>query len=151
MVQVPDIIDNAYVIVEFENGSRGMLDLCMFAEGSKNEQEIVVVGNTGKGEAFVPESIVRFATREAGREDVQTLKAEDDRIKYEGLHHGSSYLEHLNFLSAIRAKGAKVPAVDLQDGLISVAIGVAAQLSIEKGRFIAIEEVMEELNCIASA
>ncbi|KAH9777197.1 inositol 2-dehydrogenase/d-chiro-inositol 3-dehydrogenase [Citrus sinensis] len=149
--KVPDIIDNAYVIVEFENGSRGMLDLCMFAEGSKNEQEIVVVGNTGKGEAFVPESIVRFATREAGREDVQTLKAEDDRIEYEGLHHGSSYLEHLNFLSAIRAKGAKVPAVDLQDGLISVAIGVAAQLSIEKGRFIAIEEVMEELNCIASA
>lgn len=54
-------------------------------------------------------------------------------------------------MSAIRAKGAKVPAVDLQDGLISVAIGVAAQLSIEKGRFIAIEEVMEELNCIASA
>lgn len=72
-------------------------------------------------------------------------------FRYEGLHHGSSYLEHLNFLSAIRAKGAKVPAVDLQDGLISVAIGVAAQLSIEKGRFIAIEEVMEELNCIASA
>lgn len=48
MVQVPDIIDNAYVIVEFDNGSRGMLDLCMFAEGSKNEQEISVVGDIGK-------------------------------------------------------------------------------------------------------
>lgn len=46
--QVPDIIDNAYVIVEFDNGSRGMLDLCMFAEGSKNEQEISVVGDVGK-------------------------------------------------------------------------------------------------------
>lgn len=45
---MPDIIDNAYVIVEFDNGSRGMLDLCMFAEGSKNEQEISVVGDTGK-------------------------------------------------------------------------------------------------------
>jgi len=45
---VPDIIDNAYVIVEFDNGSRGMLDLCMFAEGSKNEQEISVVGDIGK-------------------------------------------------------------------------------------------------------
>lgn len=45
---MPDIIDNAYVIVEFENGSRGMLDLCMFAEGSKNEQEISVVGDVGK-------------------------------------------------------------------------------------------------------
>jgi len=48
--QVPDIIDNAYVIVEFDNGSRGMLDLCMFAEGSKNEQEISVVGDIGKVE-----------------------------------------------------------------------------------------------------
>ncbi|KAH6795060.1 Oxidoreductase family protein [Perilla frutescens var. hirtella] len=141
--KVPDIIDNAYVIIEFENGSRGMLDLCMFAEGSKNEQEISVVGDIGKGEAFVPESIVRWGTRVEGRDGVKTSKAEDDRIKYDGLHHGSSYLEHLHFLSAVRAKGAQAPAVGLHDGLVSVAIGVAAQLSIEKGRFVTLEEVME--------
>ncbi|KAL6572269.1 hypothetical protein OROMI_013227 [Orobanche minor] len=140
--KVPDIIDNAYVIVEFENGCRGMLDLCMFAEGSKNEQEISIVGDIGKGEAFVPEGIVRWGLRIEGREGIETLKAKDDRIKYDGLHHGSSYLEHAQFLSAIRAKGAKAPAVDLHDGLISVAIGVAAQLSIQKGRFVTMEEVM---------
>lgn len=65
--------------------------------------------------------------------------------RYDGLHHGSSYLEHLNFLGAIRRKGEKVPAVDLQDGLISVAIGVAAQVSIENGRFVTIEEVMDSI------
>jgi hypothetical protein len=65
--------------------------------------------------------------------------------RYDGLHHGSSYLEHLNFLGAIRGKGEKVPAVDLQDGLISVAIGVAAQVSIENGRFVTIEEVMDSI------
>ncbi|KAK8603589.1 hypothetical protein V6N13_096064 [Hibiscus sabdariffa] len=146
-VIVPDIIDNAYVIIEFDNGARGMLDLCMFAEGSKNEQEISVVGHTGKGEAFVPESIVRFGSRTDGRDGVQTLKAEDKRIKYEGLHHGSSYLEHLNLLCAIREKGAKAPPVSLDDGLISVAMGVAAQLSIEKARFVSIEEVLDEHNC----
>lgn len=48
MWQVPDIIDNAYVIVEYENGARAMLDLCMFAEGSQNEQEVAVVGDKGK-------------------------------------------------------------------------------------------------------
>ncbi|KAG2679894.1 hypothetical protein I3843_11G072000 [Carya illinoinensis] len=149
--KVPDIIDNAYVIVEFDNGSRGMLDLCMFAEGSKNEQEISVVGDKGKGEAFVPESILHFGTRMAGRDGVQTLKAEDNRIKYDGLHHGSSYLEHLNLLSAILAKGGQLPAVGLQDGLVSVAIGVAAQLSIEKGRFVTIDEVMDEPCINASA
>lgn len=71
-------------------------------------------------------------------------------FRYNGLHHGSSYLEHLNFLSAVRAKGAQTPAVDLHDGLISVAIGVAAQLSIEKGRFVTIEEVLDEHNSESS-
>lgn len=57
---MPDIIDNAYVIVEFDNGSRGMLDLCMFAEGSKNEQEISVVGDVGKVKLspFQPHSVL---------------------------------------------------------------------------------------------
>ncbi|CAA7399736.1 unnamed protein product [Spirodela intermedia] len=142
--KVPDIIDNAFVIVEFDNGARGMLDLCMFAEGSKNEQEISVVGDIGKGEAFVPEGIVRLGTRAGGRDGVQTSPAADVRIKYEGLHHGSSYLEHLAFLAAVRAAGSggAAPAVDLRDGLLSVAIGVAGQLSIEQGRFVSIEEVL---------
>ncbi|XP_043715473.1 inositol 2-dehydrogenase/D-chiro-inositol 3-dehydrogenase isoform X2 [Telopea speciosissima] len=142
--KVPDIIDNAFVIIEFDNGSRGMLDLCMFAEGSKNEQEISVVGDIGKGEAFVPENVVRVGTRTEGRIGVQTIKAEDKRIKYEGLHHGSSYLEHVNFLSAVRDQGVREPAVGLEDGLLSVAMGVAGQLSIELGRFVTTEEVMND-------
>ena len=46
--QVPDILDNAFVIVEYGNGCRAMLDLCMFAEGSRNEQELSVTGDAGK-------------------------------------------------------------------------------------------------------
>ncbi|CAA6663286.1 unnamed protein product [Spirodela intermedia] len=121
--KVPDIIDNAFVIVEFDNGARGMLDLCMFAEGSKNEQEISVVGDIGKGEAFVPEGIVRLGTRAGGRDGVQTSPAADVRIKAAG-------------------SGGAAPTVDLRDGLLSVAIGVAGQLSIEQGRFVSIEEVL---------
>lgn len=64
-------------------------------------------------------------------------------VRYDGLHHGSSYLEHLNFLSAVKAQGyGGVPAVDLNDGLFSVAMGVAGQLSIEKGQFVTIDEVL---------
>ncbi|EKX50650.1 hypothetical protein GUITHDRAFT_103877 [Guillardia theta CCMP2712] len=48
----PDIIDNAYVIVEFKNGGRACLDLCMFAETSLYQEEICVVGDRGKVEAF---------------------------------------------------------------------------------------------------
>lgn len=64
--------------------------------------------------------------------------------RYDGLHHGASYLEHLHLLSMLKSEGRAAPVVSLTDGLLSVAIGVAAQLSIEKGRFIAIQEVLQE-------
>ncbi len=50
----PDILDNGYVIVDFENGARAMLELCMFAEGSRYQEEVSAVGPEGKIEAFVP-------------------------------------------------------------------------------------------------
>ncbi len=52
--ETPDILDNAYVIVEFANGKRALLDLCMFAEGSRYQEEISVVGSAGKVECFIP-------------------------------------------------------------------------------------------------
>ena len=52
--QNSDILDNAYVIVEWENGTRSSLDLCMFAEASVNQEELVAVGDKGKIEAFAP-------------------------------------------------------------------------------------------------
>ncbi|MGD9933574.1 MAG: Gfo/Idh/MocA family protein, partial [Dehalococcoidia bacterium] len=64
--ETPDILDNAFVIVDFENGVRAMLDLCMFAEGSKNQEEIAATGSRGKVEAFLPSSKVTLASRESG-------------------------------------------------------------------------------------
>ena len=63
-------------------------------------------------------------------------------IRYEGLHHGSSYLEHLEFLATVRSHGENAPTVSLHEGLMSVAIGVAAHRSIELGRYVTIREVL---------
>lgn len=51
---VPDILDNAFVTVDFENGVRAMLDLCMFAEASTHQEHLCVTGKKGKVEAFAP-------------------------------------------------------------------------------------------------
>ena len=40
----PDIWDGAFVIVDFDSGARAMLELCMYAEGSKWQEEITAVG-----------------------------------------------------------------------------------------------------------
>jgi myo-inositol 2-dehydrogenase / D-chiro-inositol 1-dehydrogenase len=136
--EVPDVIDNAFVIVEYAGGVRAMLDLCMFAEGGSNEQEIAVTGDVGKAEAFVPEGRVQVGLR-ADR-SVRVEQVTDTRVKYDGLHHGSSYLEHLDFLAAVRTGGT--PTVTLRDGLLSVAMGVAAHRSIDEGRPILLSEVL---------
>ncbi len=136
--RVPDIIDNAFVIVEYDTGARAMLDLCMFAEGSRNEQELSVVGEIGKVEAFVPESFVRRSMRD-GR-PYEEVAIEDERVAYHGLHEGSSYLEHMDFLGAIEE--GRPPGVTLREGLVSVAIGVAAHRSIDEQRAVEMSELL---------
>ncbi len=138
--EVPDILDNAYVIVEYDGGARAMLDLCMFAEASRNEQEISVVGHLGKVEALVTEGVVRVGHRADGIGVVAERPAHDPSIRHQGMHHGASYLEHVGFRDAILL--GTPPAVTLHDGLMSVAVGEAAHRSIELGRPVAMQEVL---------
>lgn len=139
----PDILDNAFVIVEFPSGARALLDLCMFAEATRNQEEISAVGDRGKVEALIPDDVVRVGRRGThGIGGVKEHPVRDDRIAYEGFHHGSSYLEHVDFLDAIRT-GAPA-AVSVEDGLWSVAIGVAAHRSIDEGRKVLLEEVLAD-------
>ena len=136
-----DILDNAYVIVDFDNGVRGMLDLCMFAEATHNQEEISVVGEKGKLEAFLPENVLRVGRRgEHWVGGVETHEVHDDSIRHEGLHHGSSYVEHARFVDAIR--NGTEPEVTVYDGLLSVAIGAAAHLSIDEERIVSMDEVL---------
>jgi predicted dehydrogenase len=139
--QRADMLDNAFVIVEYPGGARAMLDLCMFAEATHNQEELSVVGSAGKLEALIPESTIRIGRRHEHRiGEVDAYRVGDPRIANEGLHHGSSYLEHVHFLDAIR--NGTPPEVTLEDGLWSVAMGVAAHRSIELGRPIEMTEVV---------
>ena len=140
--ETPDILDNAYVIVEFANGVRGMLDLCMFAEASRNEQEIAVTGDEGKLEALVTESLLRVGRRSDGLHVVDERPITADGVRHVGLHHGASYLEHVDFRAAI--VGGRPAAVTLTDGLWSGAMGVAAHRSIDEKRPVPIAEVLAD-------
>ena len=132
----PDILDNAFVIVEFANGVRGALDLCMFAEGGRYEQELTVVGERGKLETTVPGDTVWHGSRPewgASPDGPVAIPAPlDDEVRYTGFHHGSSFREHLRFIEQIRLGGDALVTVD--DGVWSAAMGAAAHRSIEQGR-----------------
>ncbi|WP_420453463.1 Gfo/Idh/MocA family protein [Ilumatobacter sp.] len=140
--RVPDVLDNAFVIVDYPSGARALLDLCMFADATHEQEEMAVTGELGKVEARLPSNTVHVGRRGdhwIGR--VETYTADDDRIEYQGHHHGSSFLEHSEFTEAIRTGGR--PTVTLADGYWAVAAGAAAHRSIELGRPVELSELMD--------
>jgi predicted dehydrogenase len=144
--EVPDILDNAFVIVEFANGVRGALDLCMFAEGGRFEQEITITGDLAKMEATVPGDVVWLGARSAAGTPgshpgggVREIPAPmDPRVPYPDFHQGASYMEHLALADAIRA--GRPAAVTVTEGMWAVATGAAAHRSIDERRPVELSE-----------
>ncbi len=77
--ETPDILDNAYVVLDFPNGRRALLDLCMFAEGSRYQEELCVVGAKGKLDCKVP-GPGRFWPPELGAAPVAQLTVSQRHI-----------------------------------------------------------------------
>jgi predicted dehydrogenase len=136
--ETPDILDNAYAIVDFDGGVRALLDLCMFAENSTNEMELAATGDAGKIEAFVPAHRLVLGRRDriAREEEVVAI---DPTIRDAGFHHGATYYQHLAFIEAVRA--GKPAQVSVRDGALAVAIGIAAETSAREHRVVDMREL----------
>ena len=128
--ETPDILDNAFVIVDFASGARAMLDLCMFAEQSTEQTEIQIVGEAGKIECRQPSSTVTIGLREDSWPDwtlgdyrnPSRIKKIDVPIPSDiaSGHGGATYYEHLDFMNSIINNHP--PQVTVNDGLWSVAM-----------------------------
>jgi len=142
--EVPDVWDSAYVIVEFSRGARAMLDLCMYAEGSRYQEELSATGPVGKIEALVP-GPSRFWPAHLGAPPVPQVIVSprdpkgplavdipiDPTLLEAGDHNGSTFYQHVRFNAVVR--GAGPVEVSFRDGWAAVAMGLAAQESAMRG------------------
>jgi myo-inositol 2-dehydrogenase / D-chiro-inositol 1-dehydrogenase len=166
------IVDAAYVTLPFRdagisNGPDGCskhqamtlacLELCMYAEGSRHQEEIVVTGTKGRLEAYLPEnkvySFVRPSEKQWADRSVPPPPESIVRAVYDcddirqvhglsqdtllpthgGYHYSSTAIEWYHVLSAIsnhQKTGIWVPHVSLDDGLRAVEMGLRATQSI---------------------
>jgi myo-inositol 2-dehydrogenase / D-chiro-inositol 1-dehydrogenase len=127
--KTPDILDNAFVVLDFARGRRAMLDLCMFAEGARYQEELCVVGPKGKieckvpgpgrfwptqlGDAPIAQLIVnqRHITDANGWTNQPNIKAVppknlqipvDEQLLAAGDHNGSTFYQHQHFFELIK-------------------------------------------------
>ena len=140
--KIPDIIDNSFTTVDFANGVRAMLDLCMFADGAEQQEEVTATGDAARLDCLIPAGEIvhsprvgfvwpKAATRETIPTDPDALAA--------GHHHGSTFYQHRHFAAAVRGEGRVLVTAD--DGLRAVAMGIAAETSAREHRVVAMAEL----------
>ncbi len=151
----PDILDNAYVVVDFDGGVRACLELCMFADGAYHQEHITAVGDAGRVEALIP-GPERFWRGEVHRQAEIVVSprepkgprreaiAVDPELLAAGDHHGSTWYQHLGFLETVRS--GKAVDVSVEDGVRAVVMGLAAEESAVTARVVSLDEATTGLS-----
>lgn len=138
----PDIIDNSFTTVDFANGVRAMLDLCMFADGAEQQELIMAVGDTARLAVMIPTGDIVHAPRVGFMNPKRTTRTHVETpaaALAAGQHHGSTFFQHQAFTAAVRGAGPVIVTAD--DGLRAVAMGIAAETSAREHRVVAMSEL----------
>ena len=141
-----DILDNAMVIIEYENGVRGNFGLAMFAP--MFYEEIVLCGDIGRLRAsenqdFLPGDPLKSQLEIYGGETYpsrMTTPSYPLAIEESG-HNGATFFEHVHFVDSIDKGRSDGPTP--MDAFWSVVVGAAAEASVASGKPVEIRELLE--------
>ena len=147
------IIDSAYMILPFASSrAMGCLELCMFAEGSRHQEEIIVTGTKGRVEAYLPENKVFLSKRPSveawSNRSEPPPKSAIEQVVFDcsnirdvhhidcgdipthgGYHYSSTAIEWYRLLENMKRYNCTrkwTPEVSIHDGLAAVLIGIVA-------------------------
>jgi myo-inositol 2-dehydrogenase/D-chiro-inositol 1-dehydrogenase len=147
-----DILDNAMVIAEYENGVQASFNLCMFAP--QTYEEITVCGDQGRLRAFENEDFLKNTQPKTMLEVYRgenypsriTQPAYPEFVTKAG-HSGASFYNFIKFIDKIEGKNSlqNVPKIaTVEEGFWSIVLGAAAQESIETGKPVVIKKFLEK-------
>lgn len=145
--EASDILDNAMVIVMYENGVQASFNLCMFAP--MFYEELTICGDDGRlkaweNEDFLPQSAsgTYLEILHGDNKPSRRMTPHYPAIIEQTGHHGATYYEHVEFINQIEAKAST--AATALEGLWSIIVAAAAQASIANGQVISIDAFLEQ-------
>jgi len=135
-----DVLDNAFVTVEYENGMRAMLSLCLFAPkkapgSTLNELEFGMLGDCGRLEMRGDDVFVW------DRADGAEERWHYARQNFEA--HSDDILPSMVELADCIRTGRE-PVTGIREGIDSALVSFAAERSAEEQRIVTIHELEEE-------
>ena len=142
-----DILDNAVVSVDYENGVRAGFTLCMFSP--QFYEELMLCGDEGHLRTY--ESIDFLpGPKQKTYLEIKVGEKSTSRISQpcyptyieQSGHDGATFFEHKYFIDTI--EGSKRSVATAEEGFWSIVVGYAAQKSIELGGPIKINELLQE-------
>ena len=140
-----DGLDQAQVVINYDNGVIGGFGLCMFVPGSK--EELIVCGDHGRlhatEEAQFGESHKNHLDLWLGEHGVSksTTPTYPPYISQAG-HHGSTFFEHTAFVDDLVSGVYRGPS--LADAFWSIVVGATAQESIKQNQLIEVCTMLPE-------
>ena len=135
----PDVLDNAQVLVSYENGATAALMLCMYCSGYEAEGlEVGVIGTEGWLTANwgLEQDTLRVGAREKGTVSTATFELPTD-IRLLS-HSGSVYAEHVAFLNSLRT--GQRPVTDADAAWWCTAVALAAECAVAEQRIVSLSE-----------
>lgn len=144
-----DILDNAFVVIDYENGVRANFSLCMFAP--MFYEELVVCGDEGRLRAWEQTDFLPGGDLMSNMEIICGEDKPSRRIQpayptwiEESGHNGATYFEHIYFIDNIEGKPTNTASA--REGLWSVIVAATAQESIKRGTVVVVDDYLASLN-----
>lgn len=147
--QASDILDNAFVVIDYANGVRANFSLCMFAP--MFYEELIICGDGGRLHAWEQRDFSVSGHGLVSEIDIICDESKPSRritpayphwIEESG-HSGATFYEHVYFIDNI--EGKPTTTASAREGLWSVVVAAAAQESIKRGQVVVIADYLAEL------
>lgn len=135
VIQNPTIVDHAFVIVEYKNGAKAHLGLCMYEVEPIEGLEISGIGTNGAYFIAKNDTSLFIGGGPVGIPKEVEVDYFGDNL---GIGHIGCQIERKEFLECVEKR--KEPYANLYIGRQSIVVALAAEKSIEEGRIVYIKE-----------
>ncbi len=135
MIKRPDIIDHAFVIVQYDNGALANLGLCMYQKEPLHGLEIGINGSNGAHAVARRDVVLNAGGGPLG--DIAEVPVDYEKDNC-GIGHIGADRQHVEFVECMKTRA--MPYANLLLARESMVISLAAERSVREGREVLIEE-----------